>query len=94
MKNRIVQAYPLHYFTVEMTKKNPQPLKLSAAELQLIEQLREHPELLDRFRTLLAITATGDGPPKRADEIEGLLSAELRRLGNATMASWPAGFKL
>src|SRR5438094_8529686 len=73
-----------------MTKKNPQPTKLSPQEEQLIERLREHPELMERFRTILEITASADGPLKRADEVEGLLIEEMRRLGNTTMGSWAA----
>jgi len=64
------------------------PSKLSPTELQLIEQLREHPELMERFRTILEITASADGVLKRADESEELLIQELRRLGQATMESW------
>jgi len=73
-----------------MTKKNPQPTKLSPQEEQLIERLREHPELMERFRSILEITASADGPLKRADEVEGLLIEEIRRLGNTTMGSWAA----
>ena len=71
-----------------MKKKDPQKAELNAAELRLIEQLREHPELMERFRTILEITASADGEVKRADEIEDLLIEEMRRLGNATMESW------
>jgi hypothetical protein len=70
-----------------MTKKNSQ---LSPQELQLIEQLREHPELMERFQMILEISANADGPVKSADEIEGLLIQEMRRLGNTTMGSWAA----
>ena len=62
--------------------------KLSPTELQLIEQLREHPELMEGFRRILEITASADGVLKRADESEELLIQELRRLGQATMESW------
>ena len=71
-----------------MTKNNPHQPELSAAEQQLIEQLREHPELMERFRRILDITASAEGPIRGADEIEGLLIEEMRRLGNATMESW------
>jgi hypothetical protein len=37
-----------------MTKKNSQ---LSPQELQLIEQLRQHPELMERFEMILEISA-------------------------------------
>ena len=71
-----------------MKNQDPHQAKLSEQELQLIERLREHPELMERFRTILEITASGDGALKKADEIEGLLIEEMRRLGNATMESW------
>jgi len=63
---------------------------LSAEEWPLIEQLREHPELMDRFKTILEITTREEGPLKRADEVEGLLIEELRLLGNPRMGSWAA----
>jgi hypothetical protein len=70
-----------------MTKKNSQ---LTAQELELIEQLRQRPELMERFQIILQISANADGPVKSADEIEGLLIQEMRQLGNATMGSWAA----
>jgi hypothetical protein len=70
-----------------MTKNNSQ---LSAQELQLIERLREHPELMERFQSILELSANADGPVKRADEVEALLIEEMRRLGNTTMGSWAA----
>lgn len=73
-----------------MTKNDSQPPQLSAQELQLIRQLRKHPLVLERFQAILAITANAEGPLKSADEIEGLLIEETRRLGNATMGSWAA----
>lgn len=73
-----------------MTKKNSEPPKLNAGELHLIEQLREHPDLMERFQIILEITANADGPLKSADEVEGLLIQEMRRLGNTTMGSWAA----
>ena len=68
-----------------MTKNNSQSTTLSAQELQLIERLREHPELMERFQSILEISANAEGPEKSADEVEGLLIEEMRRLGNATM---------
>jgi hypothetical protein len=70
-------------------KHSPQS-NLTTAELKLLEQLRAHPKLLERFQSLLEISSKADGPVKRADEIEALLIEEMRRLGNATMESWPA----
>ena len=73
-----------------MKDKHPKPTTLSTAELQLIEQLREHPELMERFQSILEITSSTEGPLKRADEVEGLLIEEMRRLGNTSMGSWAA----
>jgi hypothetical protein len=70
-----------------MTKKNS---PLNVQELQLIERLREHPELMERFQSILEISAHAEGPIKCADEVEGLLIEELRRLGNTTMGGWAA----
>ena len=70
-------------------KKSDQP-PLNAAELQLIEQLRNHPELFERVRSILEITASAEGTIKQADEIEALLIQEVRRLGHATMETWAA----
>ena len=71
-----------------MKDKHPHQPKLTANEAQLIERLRKHPELLERFQTILEITANADGPIKRADQIEALLIEEMRRLGRASMESW------
>lgn len=68
-------------------KKSDQPT-FNAAELQLIEQLRKHPELFERVRSILEITASAQGPIKKADEIEALLIQEMRRLGHTTMETW------
>lgn len=64
------------------------PPTLNDAELQLIEQLRKHPELFERVRSILEITASAEGTVKKADEIEALLIEEMRRLGQATMQTW------
>lgn len=71
-----------------MTKKNTQPATLSPQELQLIEQLREHPDLMEGFQSILELSANADSPVKSADEVEGLLIERMRRLGNTTMGSW------
>jgi hypothetical protein len=69
-------------------KKNKPAVALSPPELQMIERLREHPELMERFQSILEISTSADGPVKSADEVEGLLIEEMRRLGNATMGDW------
>ena len=75
---------------VGMLKKKSVAKPLSAEELQLIEQLREHPELLNRFQTILEITRNEGTALKTADEVEGLLIEEMRRLGHAGMTQWAA----
>ena len=71
-----------------MKDKHPHQAKLTNQELQLVEQLRKHPQLLERFRSILEISDSAEGTIKKADEIEALLIEEMRRLGNATMTSW------
>ena len=74
-----------------MKNKDPQQPKLNAQERQLIQRLRERPELMERFGTILDIAVSEDGPIKSADEVEGLLIEQLRRLGNETMGCFAAG---
>lgn len=71
-----------------MTKKKVESNELSAREEQLIERLRKHPELMERFQSILEISASADGSVKSADEVEGLLIEEMRRLGNTAMGDW------
>lgn len=73
-----------------MTTKKSVAGKISAEELQFIELLREHPHLMQRFRNILEISSNAEGPVKSADEVEGLVIEEMRRLGNATMGDWAA----
>jgi len=74
-----------------MKRKSPPERQLSTAELELIERLRKHPELMERFQSLLEITASAEGSVKKADEVEQLLIQEMRRLGSVSMESWAAG---
>ena len=61
---------------------------LSDSELQLIEQLRQHPEMKERIQSILNITRNTEGPLKTADEVEELLVQEMRQLGNTSMHQW------
>ena len=61
---------------------------LTDKEAQMIEQMREHPELLERFQAILGLTQCDDGPVRRADDVEDMLVDEVRRLGNTTMREW------
>jgi len=73
-----------------MREKKTVQSQLTSQEMQIIEQLRQHPEMMARFQSILDITRNGDGPLKTADEVEELLIQEMRRLGNTTMNQWAA----
>ena len=63
---------------------------LTQQEIQLIEQLRQHPEIRERVQSILELAHNPDGPLKTADEVEDLLIEEIRRLGSVTMHEWAA----
>jgi hypothetical protein len=71
-----------------MAEKKTVLSQLTSEERQIIEQLREHPEMMARFQSILDITRNADGPLKTADEVEELLIQEMRRVGNAAMNQW------
>ncbi len=71
-----------------MTKKKTVVNQLSAAELQVIEQLRAHPEMMERLQSILALIRNAEGPLRTADEVEELLLQEMRRWGNTSMQQW------
>ena len=78
-----------HWFNkVGMLNKKSAASSWTDTERQLIEQLREHPELMTRFQSILAITRNEGTALKTADEVEGLLIEETRRLGHAGMSQW------
>ena len=62
--------------------------KLTAQETQLIQRLRQHPEMLDRVQSIVELAHATDGPLKSADEVEELLIQKLRQLGHSTMNQW------
>ena len=70
--------------------KTVQP-ELTEQELQLVEQLRQHPELMARFESILKLASSSQGTLKTADEVEALLIEEVRRLGHITLSQWAAG---
>lgn len=71
-----------------MKNKSAVVLDLTAVETQLIEDLRQHPEMRDRVQAVLAIVRNDEGPLKKADEVEELLIEQMRRLGNTSMCQW------
>jgi phosphoribosyl-dephospho-CoA transferase len=62
--------------------------ELNSSEVRLIEQLRQHPEMMERVQSILNITRNAEGPLKTADEVEELLVQAMRRLGNTSMHQW------
>lgn len=71
-----------------MKKQHKDVQALTETESQFIQQLREHPEMMLRFQTILEITRQGEGPLKTADEVEELVIQEMRRLGQVTLRQW------
>ena len=71
-----------------MKKQTGGANEFSPSEVQLIEQLREHPEMMARVQSILELTRNANGPLKTADEVEGLLVQEMRQLGNTSMTEW------
>jgi hypothetical protein len=71
-----------------MKNKNEGGGKLSKSEVQLIEQLREQPEMMERLRSILDLAGHTEGPLKTADEVEELLIQELSQLGNTALCQW------
>ena len=73
-----------------MTNSHGQPAD-PARERRLIEELRHHPELLERFEAILALTKSEGGELRSADQMEELLVEEVRRLGSRAMQDWAQG---
>ena len=71
-----------------MKHANDGGYKFSQSEVQLIEQLRQQPEMMERLQSILELTRSAEGPLKTADEVEELLIQALRRLGNSTLCQW------
>jgi hypothetical protein len=71
-----------------MKKKRAGQIQVSQSEAQLIELLRQHPEMMERVQSILDIAYNEAGPLKSADQVEKLLVQEMRRLGNTSMHQW------
>lgn len=68
-----------------MSKHQP----LNERESRLLEALRERPELLSRFESILALTrAQSEGRICSADQIEERVIQEVRHLGRETLECW------
>jgi hypothetical protein len=64
--------------------------EFSTTEQQFLEALRQQPELLRRFQSILDLTRNADGPVQTADAVEGQLIEALRQLGHESMNQWAA----
>ena len=71
-----------------MKQKRSELPEFNPTEVRLIEQLRQHPAMLERVQSILEITHHTEGPLKTADEVEALLIQEMRQLGNTSMHQW------
>jgi hypothetical protein len=71
-----------------MKKQKAGANEFSSSEVQLLEQLRQHPKMMAQVQSILELTGNANGPLKSADEVEGLLIQEMRQLGNTSMAEW------
>ena len=71
-----------------MKQKKADAREFTQSETELIKQLREHPEMMVRVQSILEIARNTEGPLKTADEVEELVVAEMRRLGNLTLSQW------
>lgn len=73
-----------------MKKRKSSPAQFSQTEIRLIEQLRQHPEMMLRVQSILDLAHNAEGPLKTADQVEELLIQEMRQLGRATLHHWAA----
>jgi hypothetical protein len=74
-----------------MKTKKRTSLELSAEELRLVDQLRQHPQMMERVQSILEIAYDESGPLRTADEVEGMLIEAVRQLGHTTMGQWAQG---
>lgn len=71
-----------------MNKNSKNKASRLEREQRLIEQLRKHPQLLERLETIVGISAAEGEKLQTADEVEERLVEEIRRLGNEVMGQW------
>ena len=58
---------------------------------RLVEKLCEHPVLREQVEAILELVHSGDGPIRKADDVEDLLVQEIRKLGKNAMEEWAVG---
>ena len=71
-----------------MKNKITDQSEFSPSEIQLVEQLRQNPAMMVQVQSILEIVVNAKGPLKTADEVEGVLIQEMRRLGHLTLSQW------
>jgi hypothetical protein len=62
-----------------------------ARDKRLLEKLRSHPQLRERFEAILGLTESAGGQLRTADQVEDLLVEEVRRLGHRVLHDWAGG---
>ena len=55
---------------------------------ELVRRLEAHPQLRDRFASLLAVVEDEAGDLKRADDAEMRVIEEIRRMGQEALQAW------
>jgi vacuolar-type H+-ATPase subunit H len=65
--------------------------RLTSQESRLIDRLRQQPELMERFESIIDLAQTREGEVRRADEVEEDLVKAVRQLGREVMESWAEG---
>lgn len=63
---------------------------LDEQQRRLLSGLQEHPQLMERFLSILALAREpgADGRIRTADEVEALLVQEVRQLGRESLQGW------
>lgn len=55
---------------------------------KLINRLTQHPELMDRFESILDVVENKYGDMEIADDVEERVIGEMQKLGNKTLEGW------
>jgi hypothetical protein len=72
---------------------NQKDTELSETERtkRLAEELREYPLVRAQVEVILKLVRSGEGPIRKADDVEKLLVPEVRKLGQTAMQEWALG---
>ncbi len=73
-----------------MKKADGKQSQQTEREKRLVEHLRGHPELMERLEAIVELAQAEGEKLLTADEVEGRLIEDVRRLGNQTMRDWAA----